>query len=133
MKMILTVSPVALAATAEPRHVLLSNTWSKAVLRLAAEELCALPGVYYFPAYEIIGAGGTDYLAADRRSVLEQGVRRVMELFFRHMLDGEATSVPLPEPVDFTQRGKALMDALCDEQRLDPADCDAGTAHGAHS
>lgn len=132
MKMILTVSPVALAATAEPRHVLLSNTWSKAVLRLAAEALCAVPGVYYFPAYEIITADAGDYLAADRRSVREDGVRRVMDLFAKHVLDAADLPVTAAAGDEFIARGEALMDALCDEQRLDLAR-DTERADGART
>lgn len=133
MKMILTVSPVALAATAEPRHVLLSNTWSKAVLRIAAETLSAFPDVYYFPAYEIVNAAGHAYLAADRRTVLEQGVRRVMELFFRHVVYSDESAPDVPAPPDFLHQGQVLMDVLCDEQRLDtPARESEPVNGGAH-
>ena len=38
ISVILTVSPVAMIATYEPRHVLVSNTYSKAALRVIAEE-----------------------------------------------------------------------------------------------
>lgn len=123
MKMILTVSPVPLAATAEARHVLAASTYSKAVLRVAVEQLVRLPGVYYFPAYEIVCAGGVDYFAADRRSLLETGVARVMALFFQHLFEGGA---PSPSPVanveSFLGRSQAIMDTMCDEQRLDPND-----------
>jgi len=119
MKMILTVSPVALAATATKQHVLLASTCSKAVLRVAAEQLSRLPGVYYFPAYEIVNAAGREYLAEDRRSILEHGVRQVMSLFFRHVLgDTAAPSAPAVRD-DFLQHGQAVIDTLCDEQRLD--------------
>lgn len=120
MRVILTVSPVPLAATAEGRHVLTATTYSKAVLRIAAEQLCHLPDVYYFPAYEIIAAAGRDYLAADRRTVLELGVRHVMALFFRHMLD-TTKSLPVTAACDnFLQQSVDIMATLCDEQRLDP-------------
>lgn len=120
MRVILTVSPVPLAATAESRHVLAATTYSKAVLRIAAEQLCQLPDVYYFPAYEIVTAAGRDYLAADRRTVLEHGVRHVMALFFRHVL-GTTKSLPVTAVRDnFLQQGQAIVDTLCDEQRLDP-------------
>lgn len=133
MKMILTVSPVALAATARPQHVLLSNTWSKAVLRIAAETLCACPDVYYFPSYEIVNAGGHDYLAADRRTVLESGVRHVMDLFFRHVMHNGESAPDLPAPHDFVHQGQVLMDVLCDEQQLDaPASESESVNGGAH-
>lgn len=119
MRMILTVSPVPLAATAENRHVLTATAYSKAVLRVAAEQLCRLPGTYYFPAYEVVTAAGPGYMAEDRRSVLERGVDHVMSLFFRHVL-GDAEAPPVPSVHDdFLRQGRAIVDTLCDEQRLD--------------
>ena len=48
-RVILTVSPVPLAATAVDRHVLVSTTLSKSVLRVAADSLArTLPDVTYF-------------------------------------------------------------------------------------
>ena len=119
MRLILTVSPVPLAATAERHHVLQANTYSKALLRVAAEQVSRLPNVYYFPAYEIVIAAGDRYFAEDRRTILEDGVGRVMSLFFKHVLD---EFVPLPletEQDDFVKQGQAIVDTLCDEQRLD--------------
>lgn len=123
MRMILTVSPVPLAATAESRHVLAASTYSKAVLRVAAEQLAQLSDVYYFPSYEVVCAGGNDNFAPDRHSVLETCVERVMELFFRYLFDG---GMPAPAaPVDsFLGRSRAIMDTMCDELRLDPIDDD---------
>jgi len=119
MKVILTVSPVSLAATAAKQHVLLASTYSKAVLRVAAEQVSRLPDVYYFPAYEIVSAAGREYFADDRRSILEHGVRHVMSLFFRHVVDqvGEMPAAVVHD--DFLQQGRAVVDTLCDEQRLD--------------
>ncbi|TNC12755.1 GSCFA domain-containing protein [Methylobacterium terricola] len=98
-RLILTVSPVALAATAENRHVLASNTYSKAVLRVAAEMLARRnPGtIGYFPSYEIItgihSRGG--YVLDDLRSVSEAGVAQVMASFARN-----ATRADEPDPAD---------------------------------
>jgi len=119
MKMILTVSPVPLAATAEQGHVLAANMYSKAVLRVAAEQLRRLPDVYYFPACEIVSAAGNDGFAADRRSVLESMVEHVMSLFFRHLFDSVEAPVPTVSEDDFLRRNQAIVDTLCDEQRLD--------------
>lgn len=119
LRVILSVSPVPLAATASKQHVLTATTYSKAVLRVAAEQVSRLPNVYYFPAYEIVAAAGHEYLAGDRRSILEVGVRHVMALFFRHLVD-RADETPVAQVRDdFLQNGRAAMDALCDEQRLD--------------
>lgn len=86
-QVVLTVSPVPLAATAEDRHVLVSTTLSKSVLRVAAEQVSTeMPNVHYFPSYEIItGAFNRgNYFAKDLRSVTDQGVYHVMRLFLKH-------------------------------------------------
>lgn len=130
MRMILTVSPVPLAATAEPRHVLAATTYSKAVLRVAAEQLCRLPDVYYFPAYEIVSAAGPAYFAGDRRTLHEHGVRQVMSLFFRHVLEAFPSIPVVAAHDDFLQHGQVVVDTLCDEQRLDPSQGEAGRREG---
>jgi hypothetical protein len=121
MQMILTVSPVPLAATAEAQHVLAATTYSKAVLRVAAEQVCRLPGMYYFPSFEIVNVDGPASFAADRRSVNESSVLHVMSLFFRHLMEQhvEKSSVSSLQDV-FLQQAQAVVDTLCDEQRLDP-------------
>ena len=90
LRIILTVSPVPLNATFEPRHVALSTTWSKAVLRIAAEKATkAFDNCMYFPSYEVITSPQTRsrYYAEDRREVTDQGVKHVMGLFFKHVTD----------------------------------------------
>ena len=53
MRIVLTISPVPLAATHRPMDVIVANTYSKAVLRTAAEAVvAALEFVSYFPSYE---------------------------------------------------------------------------------
>ena len=122
-KIILSVSPVPLAATAEDRHVLVATSYSKAVLRVAAEVLSKLPNVFYFPAYEIITGVFTRgmYFAADLRSIREEGVRHVMDLFFRHACGGDGSSAHLnPGPADeFLPRMREVIDRLCEESYLD--------------
>lgn len=120
LRLILTVSPVPLAATAESQHVLAATTYSKSVLRVAAETLARQDEAYYFPAYEIITSGAAEYLAPDRRTILEPGVRHVMTLFSQHVLDGTGSPDVLPEEDRFLPQSQRLVDVLCDEQRLDP-------------
>jgi hypothetical protein len=123
-KIILSVSPVPLAATAEDRHVLVATSYSKAVLRVAAEVLSKLPNVFYFPAYEIITGAFTRgmYFASDLRSIREEGVRHVMDLFFRHACGGNGSCASIdPGPADeFLARMREVMDTLCEESCLDP-------------
>jgi hypothetical protein len=132
LKLILTVSPVPLAATATDEHVALANTVAKASLRLAAAALAREPGVYYFPAYEIITAPGQDYFAADRRSIREEGIDRVMELFFQKVLQQprqrRSCEADIGHDRPFEQRMSEVVATLCEEQRLDDEFAGAGDA-----
>ena len=53
IRIVLMVSPVPVAATADDAHVLLANGSAKAVLRAAMDRLAGMPGVDYFPALEL--------------------------------------------------------------------------------
>jgi hypothetical protein len=123
LKVVVTVSPVPLAATAEDRHVLVSTMYSKSVLRVAAEQICELPDAAYFPSYEIVTgpfARGR-YFGDDLRAVTEDGVNHVMRLFFRHLAPGgnapAASAAPAGE--DYLERMGAVVAAICEEERLD--------------
>lgn len=128
-QVMLTVSPVPLAATASPgAHVLAATTYSKSVLRVAAETVVGMyPNVHYFPSYEIItGAHARGrYFAEDLRNVLEEGVSHVMRMFFRH---ATAESAPSTSPADvrpdleqdrFSAASESLVEVECDESALD--------------
>ncbi len=85
LKVLLTVSPVPLTATASGEHVLTATSYSKSVLRSVAGDLAAdLDGVDYFPSYEIIThpAFRGMFYAPNQRSVISKGVDHVMESFF---------------------------------------------------
>jgi hypothetical protein len=123
VKVVLTVSPIPLAATAEDRHVLVSTTYSKSVLRVAAEELTKLPDVVYFPSYEIVTGAFTRgrYFADDLRSVTEDGVDHVMRLFFRHLtlgMEESRVAVTAPDRDDRLERMSELIATICEEERL---------------
>jgi len=95
VRILLTVSPVPLIATYEPRHVLVSTTQSKSVLRVAAQAaLDRFDFVDYFPSYEMISAASAtrNYYAPDLREVEERGVAHVMRVFSRHYVDGQPWS-----------------------------------------
>lgn len=125
-KCILTVSPVPLIATAEKKHVLVSTTYSKAVLRVAAEiiERERPDSVAYFPSYEIITGNHArgNYYGSDLRSVTEDGVNHVMRLFFRHYASVDSsTSVnrEAPPVSDHDREMRELVQVQCDEEALD--------------
>ncbi|MEW6538114.1 MAG: GSCFA domain-containing protein [Pseudomonadota bacterium] len=126
-EVILTVSPVPLAATAEPdQHVLSATTYSKSVLRVVAEMLAKQHRhVHYFPSFEIITgmASRGAYYAHDLRNVTEEGVSHVMRIFLSH---ATATETARPSqkdkvalPGDFVELSSKIAEALCDEEKLD--------------
>ena len=123
-RIILSVSPVPLAATAEDRSVLVSTVYSKSVLRCAAEQVSALDSVDYFPSYEIITGPQSRgrFFADDLRSVTEDGVAQVMSVFFRHVAGEPFLERSEPAKADeFNDTLQAVVDALCDEAALDAA------------
>ncbi len=86
MKLLLTVSPVPLTATATPEHVLTATTQAKATLRAAVGGFVQdNPHADYFPAYEIVTApvAGGPWFAENGRDVALAGVDHVMRHFFR--------------------------------------------------
>lgn len=86
LRIILTVSPVPLVATASGGHVYTASTYSKATLRVAAEEVAATtPDVFYFPAYEIVmGPQAHQHFEADLRNVNAEGISAVMGALLPH-------------------------------------------------
>jgi hypothetical protein len=142
IRILLTVSPVPLAATYESRHVWVSTTYSKAALRVAADAAeRLLDGVIYFPAYEIITspAAGGSYYADDLRQVTQVGVKHVMKLFGKHFFPhpGDLSGGDTPSPsLEAAIRRDAEI--VCDEDTIDRALRESGfagfdksLAHGA--
>jgi hypothetical protein len=85
LKIVLTVSPVPLVATASAHHVLVATTYSKSVLRVAADQASRLrPEVSYFPAYELVlGPHHRESVfEPDLRTVKEPVIAEVMDTFF---------------------------------------------------
>ncbi len=130
-QVILTVSPVPLMATAAPEgHVLSQTIYSKSVLRVAAQMICdTVPGVHYFPSYEIItGAFNRGrYFAEDLRNVTEEGVAHVMGLFLSHAAGIMSATPPAArrtsqaeEATDaFARHAAEFVEVECDEVALD--------------
>src|SRR5581483_11939337 len=86
IKVILLVSAVPLRATFSGDDVVVANSYSKVVLRVCAQRVAAtLPGVDYFPAYEIVTSGGLGSYEEDQRHVVDdvtgEFVRFVLERY----------------------------------------------------
>lgn len=121
VKVLLTVSPVPLIATYEPRSVLTSTTYSKAVLRVAAEmALKRFDWVDYFPSYEIITGSfsGGLYYETDCREVNPIGVSHAMRCFMRHYVEGQTASSDARQVPDAIRKAN-VNDLVCDEEILD--------------
>ncbi|PTV95291.1 GSCFA family protein [Rhodobacter aestuarii] len=86
LKVLLTVSPVPLVATASGDHVLVATQYSKSVLRAVAGDVArAHAAVDYFPSYEIIASPPTrgTFFEPNMRGIAAQGVDLVMGHFFK--------------------------------------------------
>ncbi|HBC08342.1 MAG TPA: hypothetical protein DC046_12300 [Rhodospirillaceae bacterium] len=84
LKLIISVSPVPFMATgrADKHHVITANTHSKAVLRVAAEEIVERnKDVFYFPSYEVVTVCSKEIWTEDQRHIHPSAVARVMDLF----------------------------------------------------
>ena len=128
-EIIFTVSPVPLMATAEPgANVLSATTYSKSVLRIAAETMRQRHAdVHYFPSYEIITGSFSRgaYFADELRNVVESGVSHVMSLFMKHATKRSTGVVPkVTAPVasdrrDILRKAQEMIEVECDEVALD--------------
>lgn len=114
-RILLTVSPVPLAATATQNHVLVATTYSKSVLRAVAGELAEdIEDIHYFPSYEIISSHPARgmFFEPDLRNVNPFGVNYVMTHFFSGALAREFGDTLVTEEQDD-------LELICDEEKLD--------------
>jgi hypothetical protein len=123
VKVILTISPVPLIATYEPRNVLVSTTYSKSVLRVAAEMVYRkYEWVDYFPSYEIITGNynNSAYFEADYRNINTLGVDHVMRNFLKHYTEhsGTETLTLVSESSAYVAAG-SYSDIVCDEEAIE--------------
>ena len=114
-KLLLTVSPVPLTATAENRHVLQSSIYSKSILRAVAGDFCSRNDFAdYFPSFEIINnpAARSMFFNENLRSVKDAGVMVVMSAFKRSYFEVDQQEV---EEVGLADPG----DPVCDDALLE--------------
>lgn len=102
LRLVFTVSPVALAATHQAKHVLTATSYSKSVLRAVVGKLvdqCHFAD--YFPSYEIFNSAQSfgQYLAEDLRDVSLRGVASAMQLFEQMFFARQAVEPALPVAV----------------------------------
>ena len=114
LKIILTVSPVPLIATATSNNVVVASSYSKSVLRSVAGHLSdKYEFVDYFPSYEIVGSHVMrgQFFNPDGRTVSPHGVSHVMKHFF-------AEHAPPPFERAAKPKSDAVDDVVCDEELL---------------
>jgi hypothetical protein len=126
LRILLTVSPVPLIATYEPRHVWVSTTFSKSALRVAADAAERFfDEVIYFPSYEIITspAAGGRYYADDLRQVTETGVKHVMRVFGSHFFRLDELAAPAEQLPEHHLEAALRSDSgiICDEEVIEEA------------
>ncbi|MCP8893381.1 GSCFA domain-containing protein [Shinella daejeonensis] len=127
LKILLTVSPVPLTATASGNHVLVATTQSKSVLRAVAGSLQdQLRFVDYFPSYEIITAPPFQgkFYEKNQRSVTPEGVNHVMATFFKCLSetfdkDGPAPAEGKSKEASSNDTKVSEEDIVCEEELLD--------------
>lgn len=121
MRVILTVSPVPLVATATDEHVLVASTYSKSVLRAACGEVAARdPSCTYFPSYELITGpqAPEDFFEPDRRNASRKGIDAVMTAFLAHCEKGDGTRTeakPETPAAGLSQLSRDLAEIECEE------------------
>jgi hypothetical protein len=122
IRMVLTVAPGPLIATAAGGHVLVASTACKAILRAAADTLVAQdPGIDYFPSYEIItnpAAKGSFFLP-NLRNPTPKGVSVVMKQFLaaHQAVAAALPPAPLAKLEDDSDDDNEL---ICEELLNDP-------------
>lgn len=125
IRFILSVSPVPLVATASNNHVLTATTYSKSVLRVAAEIIStSLKDVTYFPAYEIITGpqAPNNFFEEDRRNVSKIGVEFVMKALLaasKLNLNEDKNTKTEQDLANKNLLSRTITSAECDEVMLD--------------
>ena len=126
LRILLTVSPVPLTATASGDHVLKSTTYSKSTLRAVAGDFAAdAEWIDYFPSYEIISGAPARamFFEPNMRSVSPHGVNYVMTHFFAGLQMNKERKYTGPDEDEERDRAAeeamAAEDIICEEMTLD--------------
>lgn len=124
-RIITSVSPVPIAATQVPRHVLVSNSASKSILRVAADEVSAArSNIAYFPSYDVVtfGPNAAKFYAESMRQLTPVGVSAVMRIFFDHFAEGGKATSPVKHlKVDVARESAEAAKIICDEEAIEAA------------
>jgi GSCFA family len=135
VRLIVTVSPVPLVATATGNHVLSASIYSKSVLRVAAGEITKChPDVTYFPAYEIVTGpqAPENFFEKDRRNVSQSGVEAVMSAMLAHceVIAQDDAGLPVVPLMEQSVRRESVSGATASKisQLIAKAECEEAMA-----
>ena len=125
VRMILSVSPVSIIATGEDRHVLVSNSASKAILRAAADEVVRARGnIAYFPSYDLVTASpnAARFYGDDTRKINAFGIDRTMKIFFDHFTARQSARRGVEAvKIDIAAEARTNSKIVCDEEAIETA------------
>ena len=125
VRIVLSVSPVGIIATYEDRHVVVSNTAVKAILRAAADEVVrARPNIAYFPSYDLVNVSPNAgrFYREDTRRINPHGIDRTMKMFFDHFTERGSDAEAI-KALKFDVAAEAEISArvVCDEEAIESA------------
>lgn len=121
IRLLLTVAPGPLVATAGPEHVLVASTAGKAILRAAVDTVLRREeAVDYFPSYEIITnpAARGAFLLPNLRAPTPKGISVVLSQFLA--AHGLVMERPVGAAAPRAEERFGETDAICEELLNDP-------------
>jgi len=124
VRIILTVSPVGIIATYEDRHVVVSNSAVKAILRAAADEVTRVrPNIAYFPSYDLatVSPNVQRFYREDTRRITGIGIDHTMRIFFDHFTDAADAATATPLKLDVAAETETNSRVICDEEAIETA------------
>ncbi len=122
IRMLLTVSPVPLTATASGDHVLVATTQSKSTLRaIAGDFAAAFDNISYFPSYELIATHPIrgQFFDPDLRNVNDIGVDYVMSHFFGSSGHRSQTDPAMSTTALSNAQADDDLELICEDGHLD--------------
>jgi len=136
VRVILTVSPVPPAVSWQPRHILIAAHSGLAAMQVSAAETAAAYGnVAYFPSFDILTAPQlrARFLAADFRTVTEEGMAFVLGLFTKHVMraPGERDAATAPDEAGILGSNDIAALMRVEDSRHTPHDIPGGEGAAA--
>ncbi len=119
VKIILTVSPIPLAATMTGENILLANSYSKSTLISVSHEIKARhENIEYFGSYDILMNSymQNNYFDKGKRNVTQEGLDFVLKSFYDYFLSDDIDSLP----TNIKNQNPSIMhqQIVCDEEQL---------------